>query len=351
MPQFVSHTSKLFVSVGFCLLLTIVVLPTTSIVAYAQKATTVVTISSGHIVKITSPGKGQQVPAGSDLLVRGTSTANETTFPSCRVSVIVNGIKPYQNATATGTGGANDFSTWSYKIPATYTTLKEGQNKITAKFSCIDSPRTAMHNSVNVTGIANNQTSTVTPIALNKTKTLSVSFNLENPVSSGRNQTIETTVRDGSNSTVAGAKVNGTVTNSANTAIANFAGVTNQSGIFSYTWKIDKDYKPGLFSVGLYASADGFQHQLTPATAVFNVSDTSGHKSSSDSSSSSHHKSHTSHSDSSGNSNDSGSGSSGNTHDSGSGSGSSHNNGHTLSIIHLPHIHFPHIQEPKLPFS
>jgi hypothetical protein len=190
---------------------------------------------------------------------------------------------------------------------------------------------------------------------------------LENPVSSGRNQTIETTVRDGSNATVAGAKVNGTVTNSANTAIANFAGVTNQSGIFSYSWKIDKDYKPGLFSVGLYASADGFQHQLTPATAVFNVSETGGHKSSSESSSSSHHKSHTSQSDSSGNSKDSGSGSSGNSKDSGSGSsgnskdsgsgssgnskdsGSSRSNGHTLSIIHLPH--FPHIQEPKLPFS
>ena len=358
MPQFV-HTSKLLVMAGFCLLLTTVVLPTTSIVAYAQKAQTSSENTNGH-VKITSPTKGQQVPASSALLVRGTSTANETAFPSCRVSIIVNGIKPYQNATATGTGGTNDFSTWSYNIPTTYTTLKEGQNKITAKLSCIDNPRTATHNSVNVTGIANNQTSSITPIASNKPKTLSISLNLTNPVSSGSNQTVETTVRDGSNATVAGARVNGTVINSANTAIANFTGITNQSGIFSHSWKIDKDYKPGLFSVGLYASAGGFQHQATPTTAVFNVSDISNHKSSSDSSGSSNHKSHSSHSNSSNNSHDSGSGSSDNSHDSGSGSsdnshdsgsGSSGNNGHTLSIIHLPHIHLPHIQAPKLPFS
>ena len=319
-----------------------VVLPTTSIAVNAQKVPTAVSTSSGnpsgHVVKITAPTKGQQVPAGSALLVKGTSTANETTFPSCRVSVIVNGIKPYQNATATGTGGTNDFSTWSYNIPATYTTLKEGQNKITAKLSCVDNPRGATHNSVNITGFANNQTSMITPIASNKPKTLSISLNLENPVSSGRNQTVETTVRDGSNTTVAGARVNGTVINSANIPVANFTGITNQSGIFSYSWKLDKDYRPGIFSVGLYASADGFQHQVTPTTAVFNVSDPGDHKSSSDSSGSSHHKSHSSHSSSSDNGH-------------GSDSGSSESNGHTLNIIHLPHIHFPHIQEPKLPFS
>jgi uncharacterized membrane protein YgcG len=323
-----------------------VVLPTTSVAVYAQNAPTAVSTSntSGHVVKITSPTKGQQVFAGRALLVKGTSTANETTFPNCRVSVIVNGIKPYQNATATGTGGTNDFSTWSYNIPATYTTLKEGQNKITAKLSCIDNPRAATHNSVNITGIANNQTSMITPIASNKPKTLSISLNLENPVSSGRNQTVETTVRDGSNSTVAGARVNGTVINSANTPVANFTGITNQSGIFSYSWKLDKDYRPGIFSVGLYASADGFQHQVSPTTAVFNVSDPGDRKSSSDSNGSSHHKSHSSHSNSG-----SDSGSSDNGH--GSDSGSSDSSGHTLNIIHLPHIHFPHIQEPKLPFS
>jgi hypothetical protein len=182
--------------------------------------------TNGHVVKITSPTKGQKVPAGSTVLVRGISTVNETTFPDCRVSVIVNGIKPYQNATATGKDGTNDFSTWSYKIPAAYTTLKEGQNKITAKLFCMDNPRSATHNSVNITGIANNAGSTVTPINSNSTsskhgfpnrsKTLSISYNLDNPVSSGRNQTVETTVRDGSNDTVAGARVNGTITNSDN---------------------------------------------------------------------------------------------------------------------------------------
>ncbi len=360
-PQFVSHTSKLFFLLGFSLVVTMVALPTASIVAFAQKSPAAVPISpaktNGH-VKITSPAKGQQVPAGSTLLVKGTSTANQTTSPNCRVSVIVNGIKPYQNATATGTAGTNDFSTWSYDIPATYATLKEGQNKITAKLSCNDNGGSATHNSVNVTGTLNNKTSIVTPITSNITspkhgftnssKILSISFNLDNPVNTGHNQTIQTTVRDGSNATIAGARVNGTVINSANTAVTNFTGITNQSGIFSYTWKIDNNYKPGPFTVGLYASADGYKHQITPTNAVFNVSTTSDHKSSSGGNGPGHHRSHTSHSSSSDNSQSSGSSSSDNSQSSGS---SSSDNKHTLSIIHIPHIHFPHIPAPKLPFS
>ena len=353
MPQFVSSTSKLFFSLSFGLLIATVILPAASIVAFAQKTPIALTSAQktgGHLVKITAPTKGQQVPAGSTILVKGTSNANATTFQNCRVSVIVDGIKPYQNATGIGSGGTNDFSTWSYKIPATYATLKVGQNKITAKLSCKDNPGSATHNSVNVTGVVNNKTSIATPITSNSTspkhgltsnlKILSISLNLTNPVSTGRNQTIQTTVRNGSNVTLAGVRVNGTVTNSANIRVANFTGFTNQSGIFSYTWKIDKNYKPGLFTVDLYASANGYQHQITPTNAVFNVSATSDHKTSSGSSSPSpsHHRSHSAHSSSSHNSQS-------------SSSSSSDNNRHTLSIIHIPHIHFPHIPTPKLPFS
>jgi hypothetical protein len=373
MSQPASYTKLLF-SLSFSILLTTVALSTAAVVAYAQKPPaafpTTLEKTGGHIVKITSPAKGQEVPTGGNLLVRGISGGNETTFPNCRVSVIVNGIKPYQNATATGNGGTNDFSTWSYKIPATYAVMKEGQNKITAKLSCKDNPVSARHNSVNVTGIANNKTAIITPISSKSIpakhgftqypKTLSISFNLENPISSGRNQTIETTVHDGSNATIAGARVNGTVTNSANTLVSNFTGITNQSGKFSYSWKINNDYKTGPFAVVLYASANGYQHQIIPTTAVFNVNATSDHKSSSGGSDSSHHSSPSSHSSSSGNSHSSDSSSSGNSHSSdSSSSGNSHSSdssssgesGHTLSIIHIPHIHFPHIHPPKSPFS
>jgi hypothetical protein len=46
-----------------------------------------------HLVKITSPSKGQQVPVAKGLIISGTSADNATTS-NCGVSVIVNGIKP-----------------------------------------------------------------------------------------------------------------------------------------------------------------------------------------------------------------------------------------------------------------
>jgi hypothetical protein len=44
-------------------------------------------------VKILSPEKDEQVPAGQELIVSGASTDNTTS--DCKVSVIVNAVKPY----------------------------------------------------------------------------------------------------------------------------------------------------------------------------------------------------------------------------------------------------------------
>jgi hypothetical protein len=106
-----------------------------------------------HMVKITSPTKGQQIPVHSSLAVSGTSVANSTSA-YCQVLVIVNDIKPYQKAVATGNGGANDYSTWNYRLPPTYAVIKEGQNKITARFSCSTNPSLTSYNSINVIGVA-----------------------------------------------------------------------------------------------------------------------------------------------------------------------------------------------------
>ncbi|HXX98634.1 MAG TPA: hypothetical protein VEL11_16150 [Candidatus Bathyarchaeia archaeon] len=113
-----------------------------------------------HMVKITSPMKGRQLRMNSTLTVTGTSVANSTSA-FCKVSVIVNGIRPYQKADATGIGGANDYSTWNYKLIPTYAVIKQGQNKITAKFSCDNNPSLTSYNSVNVTGLANNNPSII----------------------------------------------------------------------------------------------------------------------------------------------------------------------------------------------
>jgi hypothetical protein len=113
--------------------------------------------SQQHIskVKITSPTKGQQVPVGKDLTVSGTSIDNARA--RCEVSVIVNNVKPYQPAISTTgptrTGAIADYSTWKFDITSKYTTIKLGENRITAKYECEDNPASKSFSSVNVTGV------------------------------------------------------------------------------------------------------------------------------------------------------------------------------------------------------
>jgi PKD domain len=119
-------------------------------------------------IKITSPVKGQEVvttttatstPISStatsnnvnnNLIVSGTSTDDANT--ECKVSVIVNNVKPYQPAVATGPAGTNDYSSWNFLLNSSYASIKEGpNNKITSKLEC--SPNLTKWYSVNVTGI------------------------------------------------------------------------------------------------------------------------------------------------------------------------------------------------------
>src|ERR671938_1869525 len=129
-----------------------------NVAAYAQNRTAAVNGTSSASsqqriskVKITSPTRGQQVPVGKDLTISGTSIDNATS--NCQVSVIVNNVKPYQNTTAAGTGGAADYSKWKFDITSKYTTIKPGQNKITAKYECTSNPDANSFSSVNITGV------------------------------------------------------------------------------------------------------------------------------------------------------------------------------------------------------
>ena len=90
-----------------------------------------------HAIKIIAPTKGQQIPASKDLTISGTSIDNATS--NCQVSIIVNYVKPYQQATAAGTGGTNDYSKWNFVPTSNYTAIKPGpDNRITAKYTCKD---------------------------------------------------------------------------------------------------------------------------------------------------------------------------------------------------------------------
>jgi hypothetical protein len=99
-------------------------------------------------VKIISPTNGQNVSIGTNLTISGISTSiNNTSIGNnnsstsnnnrCHVSIIVNNIRPYQDATADGPGGANDYSKWHSTLSPNYSPIKEGENKITGKLSCL----------------------------------------------------------------------------------------------------------------------------------------------------------------------------------------------------------------------
>ncbi|HYZ49603.1 MAG TPA: hypothetical protein VE593_01850, partial [Nitrososphaeraceae archaeon] len=105
-------------------------------------------------IKITSPTRDQQVPVGKDLTISGTSIDNATASSTdCKVSVVVNKVRPYQPATAAGTGGAADYSKWNFALTSKYTTIKPGENRITAKYECANNAALTTFSSVNVTGV------------------------------------------------------------------------------------------------------------------------------------------------------------------------------------------------------
>ena len=166
----VNHTTSIVaVMLAFSLFLFVVL---TNPYSYAQKIPSVSSSLSSthpktHAVRITSPNKGQQVPIGKDLSVSGISstigvgnvTTSTTTPSTCQAYVIVNGVKPYQPTTGTGPGGSADYSKWNFVLTSKYTTIKPGPaNKITAKYICSSNPTSASFYSVNVTGVAADDT-------------------------------------------------------------------------------------------------------------------------------------------------------------------------------------------------
>jgi hypothetical protein len=88
-------------------------------------------------VKITSPSDDQKVVIGDNTDFKVTGSSTDTSNTDCKVSVILNNVKPYQEAVPTGPGGNGDYSTWSFVLTPSYNaTIKEGTNKVTSKLSC-----------------------------------------------------------------------------------------------------------------------------------------------------------------------------------------------------------------------
>jgi hypothetical protein len=101
-------------------------------------------------ITISFPDPDQEVEAGI-LTVYGTSSDNA--LRPCQVSVLLNEVWPYQNVTATGPEGNDDYSKWTFALDPYYTMIKEGQNEIAAKIVCIlnDDTNSTAINKLNVT--------------------------------------------------------------------------------------------------------------------------------------------------------------------------------------------------------
>lgn len=113
-------------------------------------------------VKIISPSANVTVPSG-PLTIYGISS--DTPQASCKVYVDWNDLKPMQNVTAKGPGGANDYSNWTYTYTDKYHVIAPGINELTSKITCFDNPSnvTSKYYSVNITGLKNNTISPTLP--------------------------------------------------------------------------------------------------------------------------------------------------------------------------------------------
>jgi hypothetical protein len=129
--------------------------------AHGQLATAPMKIG----VKITSLTANQIVPVG-ELTIYGTSS--DTPATNCHVYVDWNDIKPMQNVTGIGSGGPNDYSSWTFTYTQNYHLITEGINELTSKISCNGNSgignTTTKYYSINITG-STNPTSFTIPTA------------------------------------------------------------------------------------------------------------------------------------------------------------------------------------------
>jgi hypothetical protein len=282
-------------------------------------------------INIVKPIATQNVSIGNELKISGQSSDNN--LKNCSVSVIVNNLKPYQNAVAKGPGGSNDFSQWEFVLSNNYTHVINGENKITSKLLCPTEPtrwfsvvvngvsgdsiqqefspvqenvqqntpvtnssasndlspaqenvqqNTPVTNSSNTdyidttksTGTNDIDTtkSTVTNNIDSNNNGMLVSISVEkNIVGRGDRQNSIITVTDSGSLGIANAKIDGKLIYPGNNYEKQFNGITDSQGKFVYSWIIGKKGDVGPLSMEVEVSSQGYPP--SSATSSFEIVD------------------------------------------------------------------------------
>ena len=270
-------------------------------------------------LKILSPITTQNATVGKDLLISGQSSDDDV--KNCSVSVIVNDIRPYQNAFARGTEGINDFSRWEFVLSNNYTHVIEGMNKITAKLLCESAPtrwysvsingipnlsnvqiappqsspiqsversnvsETNLSNieesgnnesliqSVERSNVSETNLSNIEESGNNNTSLLVSILAQKNPIARGDIQNTTITVTDSAKRQITNAEINGKLIYPGNNFEKEFVGKTDYNGKFIYSWTIGKKGDVGPLTVEVDASSQGYQSSFI--TSSFDVVDSS----------------------------------------------------------------------------
>jgi hypothetical protein len=261
--------------------------------------------SNLHLVRITIPTKGQQVPVGKELFILGTSAGNASS--GCKVSVKVNSINPYHEASPNSGSGRSDYSKWNFTLSPTYTAIKQGQNKITAKFACDNETALVSHYSVNVTGVSTVSTTfspnhqylqpavnskaptTTATTSTTATAAIHVSPSKPSPVNTNHQVSlVSLSIRIGKSSVhpgdteivsisavdknsskpITGASVSGNISSSG--LLKKFRGSTDNSGRASYSWKVSSGDTTGKYRV--IAQVYSPDYESKSASKTFKVS-------------------------------------------------------------------------------
>ncbi len=231
----------------------------TNIDSSSTKSSTVVTnVVLIPKIKILTPNNDQKVSVSNNsLIVSGTSSDDKS--KDCKVSILLNGIKPYQKTIATGKSGANDYSTWRYKLEPSYTVIRDGSNKLSAKVTCFDSPHSSSKwTSIRLTGAK--ESNRIHTTGVTQAMPLGISIRIDkNQITAGDIQTITMRVYDPGhpNSAISGAKISGQIidlssfqfsshpSKKINAIVEQFNGSTNRNGEVSYSWKVPENTHMG----------------------------------------------------------------------------------------------------------